>query len=90
VLRLRGRTQLRASSSVVLDAYAGRLAEVGGRLILSGTTPELVKQLRRTGREHLDADVKVFPATDIIGDSSDKAYREAEQWLAAGAKALAQ
>jgi SulP family sulfate permease len=90
VLRLRGRTQLGASSLVVLDAYAERLGAIGGRLILSGTAPELVKQLRRTGREHLDAEVSVFPATDVIGDSSDAAYREAEQWLAAGAKALAQ
>ncbi|MDA0166296.1 SulP family inorganic anion transporter [Solirubrobacter ginsenosidimutans] len=89
VLRLRGRTQLGASSLVVLDGYAGRLAEVDGRLILSGTAPELVKQLRRTGREHLDAEVKVFPATDVIGDSSDAAYREAQHWLDEGAKAPA-
>jgi SulP family sulfate permease len=90
IVRLRGRTQLGASSLVILDAYAARLAAGGGRLILSGVTPELVKQLRRTGREHLDADVATFPAADVIGDSSDAAYREAERWVAAGAKALAQ
>jgi sulfate permease, SulP family len=83
VLRLRGRTQLGASSVVILDAYAARLAAVGGRLILSGVAAELVKQLRRTGRGHLDADVSAFPATNVIGDSSDEAYREAERWLAA-------
>jgi sulfate permease, SulP family len=83
VLRLRGRTQLGASSVVILDAYAARLAAVGGRLILSGVAPELVKQLQRTGRGHLDADVSAFPATNVIGDSSDEAYREAERWLAA-------
>jgi hypothetical protein len=32
----------------------------------------------------------VFPATDVIGDSSDAAYREAQRWLDEGAKALAQ
>jgi SulP family sulfate permease len=90
VLRLRGRTQLGASSLVVLDAYAERLADVDGRLILSGAAPELVQQLRRTGREHLDAEVSVFGAKDAIGDSSDAAYREAERWLAAGAKTPAQ
>jgi SulP family sulfate permease len=90
VLRLRGRTQLGASSLVILDAYAERLAAVDGRLILSGVAPELVETLRRTGRDHLDADVTVFPATSVIGDSSDEAYREAQRWLAAGAKALAQ
>ena len=83
VLRLRGRTQLGASSLVILDAYAARLTAAGGRLILSGIAPELVKQLQRTGREHLDADVSAFPATDVLGDSSDEAYREAQRWLAA-------
>lgn len=82
VLRLRGRTRLGASSLVVLEAYAARLAAVDGRLILSGVAPELVGQLHRTGREHLDADVTAFPATDVIGDSSDEAYRAAERWLA--------
>ena len=90
VLRLRGRTTLGASSLVVLDAYAARLAAVGGRLILSGTSPELLQQLRRTGREHLDAEVTVFPATAVIGDSSDEAYREAQRWLAAGANPVAE
>jgi SulP family sulfate permease len=90
VLRLRGRAQLGASSLVILDAYAERLAAVDGRLILSGVAPELVKTLRRTGRDHLDADVSVFPATSVIGDSSDEAYREAQRWLATDAKALAQ
>ena len=82
VLRLRGRTQLGASSLVVLDAYAERLAAVGGRLILSGIAPELVKRLRRTGQAHLDADVSVFAATEIVGDASDTAYREGQRWLA--------
>ncbi|MDA0160409.1 SulP family inorganic anion transporter [Solirubrobacter ginsenosidimutans] len=84
VLRLRGRTQLGASSLVVLDAYAERLAAVGGRLILSGVAPELVERLRRTGRSHLDAQVSVFAATEVVGDASDAAYREGQRWLAAG------
>jgi SulP family sulfate permease len=82
VLRLRGRTQLGASSLVVLDAYAERLDAVGGRLILSGIAPELVKRLRRTGQAHLDANVSVFAATEIVGDASDAAYREGQRWLA--------
>jgi hypothetical protein len=43
-----------------------------------------------TGREHLDADLTAFPATNVVGDSSDEAYHEAERWLASGAKVLAQ
>ena len=81
VLRLRGRTQLGTPSLVVLDAYAERRGAIGGRLILSRTVPELVKQLRRTGRKHLDAEVSVFPATDVIGDSSDAAHREGSNGL---------
>jgi hypothetical protein len=45
--------------------------------------PELVEQPHRSGRENLDADLTAFPATEVIGDSSDEAYREAERWLAA-------
>ena len=83
VLRLRGRTRLGASALVVLDKYAARLAAVDGRLIFSGASADLIEQLKRTGRKHLDADVTAFPATDVIGDASDEAYREAERWLAA-------
>jgi hypothetical protein len=35
-------------------------------------------------REHFEADVGVDRATDIIGDSSDAAYRGAERRLPAG------
>jgi sulfate permease, SulP family len=74
--------RLPETAGAILEAYAARLAAVDGRLILSGVAPELVEQLHRTGREHLDADVTAFRATDVIGGSSDEAYREAERWLA--------
>jgi sulfate permease, SulP family len=82
VLRLRGRTRLGASSRVILDTYAGRLATVGGRLILSGVNPALLPELEHTGRENLDRDVEAYAATDVVGTASDAAYREAERWLA--------
>ncbi len=83
VLRLRGRTHLGASSRVVLDTYADRLGAVGGRLILSGVDSSLRSELDRTGRTTLDEDVEAYAATDVVGTSSEAAYRDAEQWLAA-------
>ncbi len=82
VLRLRGRTRLGASSRVILDTYAARLAAVGGRLILSGVDSSLAGELERTGRTNLDRDVETYAVTDIIGTSSEAAYRDGEAWLA--------
>ncbi len=85
VLRLRGRTRLGASSRVVLDTYADRLGAVGGRLILSGIDSSLLPELERTGRATLDEEVDTYAATDIVGTSSEAAYRDGERWLAGSA-----
>jgi SulP family sulfate permease len=82
VLRLRGRTQLGATAFVILDGYAGKLAEAGGRLYLSGVDPDLAAQLERARRVDVQGAVRVFPATEVIGDSSTLAIAEAEEWLA--------
>lgn len=83
VLRLRGRTRLGATSFVVLDAYARRLEDAGGRLFLSGVDSALLEQMERSGRVDTKGAVQVFPATELIGESSDLAYAEAQSWLAA-------
>jgi hypothetical protein len=49
VLRLRRRTSLGATFVKVVADYADRLAEVDGRLYLSGLDPSLTDRLRRTG-----------------------------------------
>ena len=79
VLRLRGRTSLGATFIKVAGDYADRLAEVGGRLYLSGLQPSLTERLHRTGT--IDGPMRAFEATPIVGESTHEAYLDAESWL---------
>jgi len=79
VLRLRGRTAVGATFVKVAAGYAGRLADRGGRLYLSGLQPSLVEQLHRTGQ--VDGPVRGFAATPVVGESTRAAYADAEAWL---------
>ncbi len=81
VLRLRGYTSVGATLIEVLDAYADALAEVGGRLYLSGVDEEVGKQLRRAGKLDLDRAVHLIPADDIFGASTEQAMAHASAWL---------
>jgi SulP family sulfate permease len=85
VLRLRGRALLGATSYAVLSDYAARVAAVGGRFYLAGLDPELLTQLQRNRTVESAGDVRLFVATDVIGEASLGAYRDAEEWLAAQA-----
>ncbi len=81
VLRLRGRTTLGATSLIVLDAYATRIAESGGHLFLSGLTSDLAEHLRRTHRVDVDGTVTIIEAESAIGDATLAAYQAATAWL---------
>jgi sulfate permease, SulP family len=59
VLRLRGRTRVGATLIEVLDKYADELAEVGGRLYLSGVDEQLIKQLHNSGKLDLNRTVQL-------------------------------
>ena len=63
VLRLRGRTRLGATSVVVIEGYAKRVADVGGRLFLSGVDPDLADQLAHTGTLAARGDVHAYPVS---------------------------
>lgn len=81
VLRLRGYTSVGATLIKVLDDYADALAEVGGRLYLSGVDEEVGRQLRRAGKLDLDRAVHLVPADDIFGASTKQAMAHASAWL---------
>lgn len=81
VLRLRGHTRVGATLIDMLDEYADALAEVGGRLFLSGVDEETSKQLWRTGKLDLEGVVQVIPADDVIGESTRRAVEAAKAWL---------
>jgi SulP family sulfate permease len=81
VLRLRGRTRVGATLIEVLDEYADDLAEVGGRLYLSGVDEEVAGQLRATGKLDLDRSVHIVPAGPILGASTAQAWTLGSAWL---------
>ena len=83
ILRLRGRVAVGATLIVVVERYAEKLRAVGGRLMLSGVDPALVRQLERTGVVPQDAD-SVFLAGPIVGESTRQAYEAALRWRDAG------
>ena len=82
VLRLRGRVMLGATAFVVLTDYAERLSRAGGRLYVSGVDVAILDQMRRNRTVQRVAGVNVFPASEVIGESSLEAYHAAESWLA--------
>lgn len=83
VLRLRGRTTLGATFFVVISDFARSLAEVEGRLYLSGVSSELAKQMRRSGSVDFLKPDQIVGATSILGASSAAALAQGETWLLA-------
>jgi sulfate permease, SulP family len=81
VLRLRGRTRVGATLIEVLDQYADALAEVGGRLYLSGVDKQASDQLQRAGKLDLEGVVHLVPADAVIGVSTQQAVESAKAWL---------
>jgi SulP family sulfate permease len=83
VLRLRGHRKLGATIIDVLADYAEQLQAVGGRLYLSGVDEDVRELLRRTRKVELSDTVKVDLATNIVGESTRRAYADATAWLLA-------
>jgi SulP family sulfate permease len=82
ILRLRGRDKVGATLADVLDRYADDLADVGGRLYLTGVNPDVVDHLVRAQKLDLGGTVHIMPATTIIGESTEQAMANAHSWLA--------
>ena len=81
VLRLRGRAVVGATFINVVDDYAAQVGAVGGRLYLSGVDEHVREQLVRTGKIDANGPVGIYPATDIIGESTRQAHEDAEAWI---------
>jgi sulfate permease, SulP family len=79
---LRGRTTPGATGFIVLADYAELLRVDGGHLLLSAVGPDLRARLRHTHRVDLRDAVTVIPASETILESTQKAYDDAEEWLA--------
>jgi SulP family sulfate permease len=81
VLRLRGNNQIGATLIDALNDYAHELANAGGRLYLSGMDKSVSDRLERAKRLDFDEEVLLFPATDILGESTRDAIGAANDWL---------
>jgi SulP family sulfate permease len=81
VLRLRSLTNAGATLLEVLANYADKLAEVNGRLYLSGINERVHDQVIRTGKLRLSGPVQVYEATSIRLQATRKAVADAQAWL---------
>jgi SulP family sulfate permease len=82
VLRLRGHGELGATMVQVLQRYAAQLEEAGGRLYLAGVSERVYEQLARSGKLPLTETVHIYRASEVVGEASREAVRDAEAWLA--------
>ena len=81
VLRLRGRTSLGSTFFGVIAGYAQQLAASGGRLYLSGVEPGMVTQFHTSHVKDAAGTIKVFHATEVLGESTVAAVTDARTWL---------
>ncbi|MFI6432410.1 SulP family inorganic anion transporter [Rhodococcus oryzae] len=81
ILRLRGRTTLGATFFKVVADYADRLDRLGGRLYLSGLTPEVLDYWDADRLDSQGVSLETFAATPILGESTGQAIKEAERRL---------
>lgn len=83
VLRLRGRRSLGATLVDVLTTYADRLAEVDGRLYVTGVGAEALEHLTRSGRFATVGAVRAYAASPVVMEATRRAHADAEAWLVA-------
>ena len=78
ILRLRGRTTLGATFFHVIADYARRLAEGEGQLYLSGLDADVTAHWARSGYAERADGVRLFEATPHVGESTMRAFHDAE------------
>lgn|GEM_PF-2463933 len=81
ILRLRGRTSLGSTFFGVVAGYADALQAAGGRLYLSGVQPEMVHRFHRSQLEDVQGKIRIFHATEVLGESTLLAVQDAQTWL---------
>jgi len=84
ILRLRGRTTVGATLVDVITHYADDLKRTGGKLYLTGIGSNVHRQLRQMMERHLSGPVRIYEATTVRGESTQKALADAEAWLVNG------
>jgi SulP family sulfate permease len=82
ILRLRGRGSLGSTFFGVVADYADALHAAGGRLYLSGVDEAMVQRFEHSQLAEVRRRITVFPATEVIGESTLAAVGDAARWLA--------
>ncbi|WAC57265.1 SulP family inorganic anion transporter [Gordonia sp. SL306] len=65
----------------LLRAHADELRSKGGRFMLAGVRPQLMKGIENAGLVDAVGRDNIFEATDRVFESVDDAYAEAKRWL---------
>lgn len=81
ILRMRGRTFLGATLTDVIARYATALDQVDGRLYLTGVGKGIFAEVQRTRKLDLNGPIKLYEASDVIGNSTRAAVADAQGWL---------
>ncbi|MFZ4815078.1 MAG: SulP family inorganic anion transporter [Phototrophicaceae bacterium] len=80
ILRLRDNPDLGSTGIRFMEQYAERLKQRGGRLILCGVDPAARGQMERTRAIGVFGAENIFYATDVIFESTERAYQDALAW----------
>lgn len=81
ILRLRGRGSLGSTFFGVVADYADQLTAAGGRLYLSGVDRPMVRRFEHSQQSEVRKKITIFPATDVLGQSTMAAVLDARAWL---------
>lgn len=78
IVRLRGRGSLGATFLKVIGTYANKLVDGGGRLYLTGLDPKVAAHWDSHRFPALAAGIDLYPATELVGESTYDAMLDAE------------
>jgi SulP family sulfate permease len=80
ILRLRGGDEAGVTVLDVLGTYATALASVDSRLVVVTDNHRLIAQIETAG---LQDRVHVYAGTEVVGETTQRAYDDAMAWVGA-------
>jgi len=82
ILRMRQHDEIGSTFIELIERYEAQLKMAGGKLILAGVNPKVMRQLKATETsQDILGDEDVFIATKILRQSLDSAVAAAQAWL---------
>lgn len=82
ILNLRGHDDLGSTFFTVIERYTADLHKHHSKLMLAGVSPNVARQMEKTGLIREIGRENVFPATEQIGQAGFAALESAEKWVA--------